>query len=222
MKNGKRMVPLQPMLDHLADAEKYMDRYISTAGSNATKNWYVLEKLRRIDESIRSEWGKKFRANKALTLGEIVVESYGMAKQMWETAPVFPNTGVTEMKEENIPAVMAPKVPWVPPQMPWAQQLQQRLQEHNKTKRKGLKGDGKVRKGKDHNGKAGGGGKGAQGNGRQVLTGNTLKNGRQVCKPYNDPRGCKRKDCTMAHACDALKPNGEVCGGIGHTRLQHK
>ena len=49
--------------------------------------------------------------------------------------------------------------------------------------------------------------------------------GRCVCKPYNDQRGCDRRESkcpTQAkHCCDALLPSGEVCGATDHTRMHH-
>jgi hypothetical protein len=91
------------------------------------------------------------------------------------------------------------------------------LQEHNKTKKKGLKGDSK----KGGKGKQGGKGRDAD-KGNRIMTANVLKNGKQVCKPFNDPRGCRMKGCSREHACDVLKPNGEVCGNRNHNRLEHR
>ena len=51
-------------------------------------------------------------------------------------------------------------------------------------------------------------------------------NGREVCKPHNDPRGCTRKESQCpnkrAHVCDVLKDDGKVCGSATHTRSEHK
>ena len=50
-------------------------------------------------------------------------------------------------------------------------------------------------------------------------------NGREVCKPHNDPRGCTREESQCpnkrAHVCDALNEGGKVCGSMAHTRSQH-
>ena len=47
--------------------------------------------------------------------------------------------------------------------------------------------------------------------------------GLQICKAWNDNRGCKRKGCPMgrAHVCDMIKKNGKPCLSKQHNRLNH-
>ena len=50
--------------------------------------------------------------------------------------------------------------------------------------------------------------------------------GQEVCKPYNDDRGCtsEASDCPLgrAHVCDVMTPNGKPCGSTEHTRQSHQ
>ena len=49
--------------------------------------------------------------------------------------------------------------------------------------------------------------------------------GKEVCKPFNDQRGCsaKEENCPYKrrHVCDVLMPNGSVCGSTKHSRKGH-
>ena len=55
---------------------------------------------------------------------------------------------------------------------------------------------------------------------RAIKTSITAPDGRRICKPFNDNRGCSKKDrCDKSHCCDALV-NGRVCGK-SHSRLFH-
>ena len=46
---------------------------------------------------------------------------------------------------------------------------------------------------------------------------------KQLCKPYNDGRGCKSgKSCGMEHRCDVrLEGTNEACGARNHARFSH-
>ncbi len=43
----------------------------------------------------------------------------------------------------------------------------------------------------------------------------------QVCKPWNDGRGCSTKNCPDTHGCDVRLPSGRACLAKTHTRMQH-
>ena len=53
---------------------------------------------------------------------------------------------------------------------------------------------------------------------KKVRTG-TMWSGQAICKRWNDQRGCANK-CPdhKVHCCDALKPDGDVCGSTSHAR----
>ena len=57
------------------------------------------------------------------------------------------------------------------------------------------------------------------------MTATTDRNGKTFCKPFNDNRGCKKKDdCPNTHACDLLI-DGKACGQRlnrkGHDAARH-
>ena len=66
-------------------------------------------------------------------------------------------------------------------------------------------------------GKGGGKGKGGD---RPSLRLATHYEGREICKKWNDGRGCQ-KPCPQGHVhvCNAMLPNGKPCGTTGHTRI---
>ena len=48
--------------------------------------------------------------------------------------------------------------------------------------------------------------------------------GRNICKAYNDVRGCgdeRRCPAKGAHVCDVIMPNGKACGSKSHNRSSH-
>ena len=60
---------------------------------------------------------------------------------------------------------------------------------------------------------------------RQMRTGGHFQ-GREVCKPFNDARGCTKQEklCPLGriHVCDAIGDDGQICGSRAHSRAQHK
>ena len=50
-------------------------------------------------------------------------------------------------------------------------------------------------------------------------------NGKEICKPHNDQRGCTKGEaqCPLhrLHVCDKVRPDGSVCGSRTHKRSQH-
>lgn len=53
-------------------------------------------------------------------------------------------------------------------------------------------------------------------------TGKTDSVGNEICKAWNDRRGCDKECCPAGkeHICDVLREDGEVCGSFDHTRLR--
>eukprot|EP00973_Karenia_brevis_P016006 2188166-Karenia_brevis.AAC.1 len=45
--------------------------------------------------------------------------------------------------------------------------------------------------------------------------------GKEICKRFNDARGCVVPGCTNAHVCDIQLPSGLTCGSSSHHRLTH-
>ena len=54
-----------------------------------------------------------------------------------------------------------------------------------------------------------------------VRTGNKTRDGKQVCKPSQDGRGCRfGGNCKFEHACDVMVGD-HICGSTSHTRYDH-
>ena len=51
-------------------------------------------------------------------------------------------------------------------------------------------------------------------------------NGKEICKPFNDARGCAKspQQCPLQrlHVCDAVGADGVLCGSKTHSRAQHR
>jgi hypothetical protein len=98
------------------------------------------------------------------------------------------------------------------------------FQEMSKKVLKKLKGEQRAAK-KGGRGKGGGGGKKELPVDRNPLvtrTAKTTREGKPICKQFNDKRGCQRTNCNFVHVCDAVKDSGEVCQNKGHNRLSHR
>ena len=46
--------------------------------------------------------------------------------------------------------------------------------------------------------------------------------GKEICKAFNDQRGCKNNKCPRVHVCDAPNRSGQTCGQTNHSRMQHR
>ena len=56
---------------------------------------------------------------------------------------------------------------------------------------------------------------------KNIKTETKDKEGRSICKPYNDTRGCRNgAKCRASHACDVLL-RSVVCGSKSHSRMNH-
>jgi hypothetical protein len=42
-----------------------------------------------------------------------------------------------------------------------------------------------------------------------------------ICKPFNDRRGCKSKNCKKYHCCDVVLEGGKKCASKDHSRKNH-
>ena len=49
----------------------------------------------------------------------------------------------------------------------------------------------------------------------------TTADGARPCFKFNSKDGCKQKECRLPHVCNAVLPNGFLCGQK-HTQLAHK
>ena len=73
---------------------------------------------------------------------------------------------------------------------------------------------------KDLKGKGGETGKGKLTKGVKTCKMNAA--GLQLCKMFNDGRGCQRgSSCTHVHECDVMKADGTACG-MNHPRIYHR
>ena len=71
-------------------------------------------------------------------------------------------------------------------------------------------------------GGATGGGKGTGTQQRKTIATGSKHRGKDICKQWNDNRGCSQKCPHNAlHVCDALNARGEVCGSNSHSRAKH-
>ena len=62
----------------------------------------------------------------------------------------------------------------------------------------------------------------AKGKGTKVKTATHDKWGTEICKGYNDKRGCPDPwNCAKANVCDVLMANGQACGSHNHNRVGH-
>jgi len=86
----------------------------------------------------------------------------------------------------------------------------------------GKAGKGKASKGAGKGGKEGGKGKGDRGNNAGIKTCRQDSSGKNLCKMYNDARGCTRgASCFNKHTCDVLMATGQNCDG-NHPRATHR
>ena len=65
------------------------------------------------------------------------------------------------------------------------------------------------------------GSKPQKGGGKGLKTCKITADGKALCKPFNDPRGCNNEKCPLEHKCDVRLPSGSACGG-NHSRLTHR
>ena len=49
----------------------------------------------------------------------------------------------------------------------------------------------------------------------------TTADGARPCFKFNSKEGCKQKDCRFPHVCNAVLPNGYLCGQK-HKQFEHK
>jgi len=190
--------PLECLLEHLAACEGYILRH--STGREPIPEFLILRQLTVIDEGVRGEWARIIRSNSpdGVTLGEAVKDTAHFAAALFLMAPVDKN----QKRQTNNDTPFSPG--------------------------RGTKGapQGKGQ-GKNHifsNSPQ------APGNRRESLaekyevkfkTCRYTSDGKHLCKPFNDPRGCKNPSCPEEHRCDYLTPGGKACGG-NHPRADHR
>eukprot|EP00973_Karenia_brevis_P067784 9430718-Karenia_brevis.AAC.1 len=57
--------------------------------------------------------------------------------------------------------------------------------------------------------------------GLTIKTRRTSSSGKEICKMWNDNRGCHNSSCPHLHICDAMLPNGRACESKDHNRAGH-
>ena len=56
----------------------------------------------------------------------------------------------------------------------------------------------------------------------KLKTASKDKWGQDICKGYNDKRGCPDSwTCRKANVCDVMMANGKACGSYNHNRTSH-
>ena len=189
----------EPLTQHLADAEAYVTKF--SGGKAAFPDFAVLSALREIDETIRKEWARLTRAGNSLN--EACAMTKGFAGSLWMTKPSRP-TGGNGGACDN-----------------WGSNSGK----HSRGKSGGEKSYGE----KQHYQSQPSFGapnapsrvNNAERFGSPIKTARHA-NGRKLCKPFNDARGCHNPKCRDVHGCDAMLPSGEGCGSSSHNRLRHK
>ena len=84
-------------------------------------------------------------------------------------------------------------------------------------KTKGPKGKSKGRFAKNNYLKITGTGAG----GGKFKTQRWTKEGKEICKPFNDARTCTNPRCQQEHVCDIMSASGAACGSNTHSRENH-
>ena len=229
------MVPFQPLLDHLANAQAFALRHAGTSDA------MVLRKLKNIDEALRSKWAEQFRSSDD-SLGEIINNCEGLAATLWMSEMTQQGSGGGFDGGNNGGNSGGGD--------------SQGGGNGNQGGRRNRKrrGDGTPNSGPSNGGgNSQGGGAGNQGRqggvkpgaaissssvfgdqtkpptkiafGLKFKTGQKDAKGNLLCKPYNDNRygtGCNQgQNCRNSHLCDVLLPNGSVCLSPTHNRLGH-
>ena len=164
----------------------------------------VLQMLRERDIATRSHMVQLMRRD--WPQGEALREAMKELKQDWKSASVS-----HKIKEEDD---LAPEPP--------APLGRRRSRTPPRERRSGQEKNGK--NGGKNGGNGGGNGGNSGGGGSVVKTAGSYQ-GKQICKRWNDNRGCSsEKSCPSGgkHVCDVLKPNGQPCGSTKHSRQGHK
>ena len=186
-------LPLQQVLDHLASAEGYALKHATGRDRRSDNN--ILKQLTTIDESIRCEWARILRSNvpDGVTMGEAISDSKNYAGAMW----------------------LMPPTESMPQQHNWAESSPRPTKQPDKNRSPGGKGKGG---GKGKDGKS----PGPEKYQLKIKTARAGKDGKRICKPFNDSRGCATPQCPEAHVCDVLTPLGDACNSSGHSRTGHR
>jgi hypothetical protein len=199
--------PLNSLVKHLAAAENFALTH--NTGAKPLSDGTILTQLRRTDEAIRGEWAKRLRSSEDNTLGQVMEETEAYAASLWMINPT-----------RDIP---------VPRGRSYSRGggrggggRRQRSRSNSATRKKKPRVNDADRS-QDRDGQRDGG----KGGGKSGSFGSTIKTCRfnkdrkQLCKPFNDARGCNNRNCPNAHRCDVQKPSGEACNS-DHRRVNHR
>jgi len=190
--------PLEGLLNHLAAVEGYVLRHSS--GKDARPEHVILKQLTTIDEGVRGEWARVLRANEpdGVTLGEAIQATSHFAAGMFLMAP-----------------------PMDQPRKPTFEYSQSPNRNSKGAGKSDFKGNKADRKGESGPRRSFPDENLAEKFDLRYKTCRFSEQGRKLCKPYNDVRGCKNPTCQEEHRCDILTPKGVACGG-SHPRMDHK
>ena len=185
--------PLEPLLNHLAAVEAYILKH--STGREPRSEYSILKQVQTIDEGVRAEWARILRGNEpaGVTLGEAMKSTLHFSAGMFVMAP-------PEIQKRGLQPTNSNSYPQSP------------------NRNNNSKGGGKT----DYNNSKGGGKDNLVDKfDVRFKTCRFTEGGKRLCKPYNDPRGCRNSNCPDDHKCDYLTPKGVACAG-SHPRVEHK
>jgi hypothetical protein len=215
---------LQPAFDHLATLQAFAMTHMGEGieGYDA----YIMGRIVTIDERIRTEWARLLRENepRGITLTDAMVKSRMMLEAIMVIHPMEENPGSQGAGSsgdagyyggngnQNVKPLRVRK-PKALKKAGFAAKVQGARKQDNNG---GNKGAGKGNRKGDTKGP-----RQQRDQREQIATVNELRNGKKICKKWNDNRGCKGQ-CGFEHVCDVKKDNGQACGLRNHTRLTHQ
>ena len=202
MEGNKWFAPVETLQRHLATADLYVLKH--TIGRRALPDTAVLDTLRQIDESIRSEWARLVCSNEPanLSLGDIVQASGAHAAGLWVYRPPQEPAGGTATRR-NRSGLRNRTRNSAPPRTPGFQQRDRRSRQEGA--RRLAEQQRSINDIASHG----------------IKTCKTHE-GRAFCKAWNDPRGCTNSACPSVHRCEVMLPSGDVCACHDHKRTNHR
>ena len=188
--------PLEDLLAHLAAAEKFVITHAN--GRETFPDSDILKQLRKIDETIRTEWARRVRSEPSKSLGEHVQDLMGFSTSLWLQAPITTQVYHAPPRNQQPQPIGSP-----------VKAVKAKGDSKGKDK---MKGAGKA-KGKEP--------RSDMPAGAMCKTTKYSSNGKTICKGYNDARGCQNPACAFVHCCDVLMSTNKACSGTTHNRASH-
>ena len=195
------------LMKYLADAEAFVLRCRAITNPSTKSHFHsdqeTFRQLRKIDESIRTEWARATR-DMGRTITDAISESIPIASSMWLLDPTHVYQE-TKTKSQQ-PAQHGAKAPG--------------------KATKGKTGEQSVHFPAAHPGTPAlppppGKGGAASRYGAQWKTCRADGRGYKICKFWQDARGCNNSACKGVYCCDISMANGQCCCDKRHNRESH-